>query len=126
MHASTQRNSSNASRGDSQTSNLKEPSPSAKPPAQFLRGAELHRSRIAAYQAAAADGFAGVPFNHERNGTYTSPKHAAFVVGCWLRETGRTAPIDAHPSRGDLFKVNDMLLRIGWCHITSPVITREA
>jgi hypothetical protein len=77
------------------------------------------------YQAAAEDGFAGIEHDTRRHGLYTSPLHAAYVVGRWLRETGRAAPRDARASRGDLFKVSDMTLRIHWAHIQFPTITRE-
>ena len=79
-------------------------------------------TRKAAYMAAAKDGFEGKEFS----GLYTSTRHACYCVGQWLQESGRSAPRDIRPSRGDLMRCNDMLLRIDWNHSYKyPTITRE-
>lgn len=77
------------------------------------------------YLQAARDGFAGVPYDGARHGLLTSAMHACYVVGAWLQETGRCAPRDVRPSRGDTMRCNDMLLRLDWRNVKFPTITRE-
>lgn len=42
----------------------------------------------------------------------TSNHDWAWHVGAWLKRTGRSAPRDVRPSRGDTFHVNGMKVRI--------------
>ena len=96
------------------------------PPNNQGAGSKSKKQAAAEYLAAANDGFAGVEHEVRRHGMHTSPIHAAYVVGRWLRETGRAAPREPRPSRGGLFKVSDMTVRIHWTHVQFPTITREA
>jgi len=74
---------------------------------------------------AARDGFEMVPYDAARHGLLTSPKHAAYCVGRWLRESGRAAPSEVRPSRGDLMHCNGMLVRLQWSDVRFPIISRE-
>ena len=76
--------------------------------------------------AAASDGYAGAEYNPLRHGLLTSSVHAAFCLGRHLHETGRSAPRDVRPGRGDLMHANDMLWRLDWSSVKFPTITREA
>ena len=126
MNAATQRNTATASRGDSPDSSREGQSKEKVPGRpQPQTPAEWKRFYLAEYQQAADDGYSGMDFDHERHGMYTSPKHAAYVVGRWLLDTRQGAPVTARPSRGDLLKVGDMTVRIHWTNVKFPRITRE-
>lgn len=76
---------------------------------------------------AALDGFEGQEFDHARHGLFTSTHHAAFCLGQFLRDTGRTAPRGVRPGRGDLMHGNDCLWRLNWAvSVKHPTITRES
>jgi hypothetical protein len=79
------------------------------------------KADIAAYTAAAQAAYEGAEFR----GLYTSPLHAAHCIGEHFQATGRTAPRDVRPSRGDLMHANDMLFRFDWRNVKHPTITRE-
>jgi hypothetical protein len=73
----------------------------------------------------AVDGFQGVPYDARAHGLLTSTNHAAYCVGEWMRESGRTMPQEVRPSRGDTMHVNGMLVRLDWRNVKFPTITRE-
>lgn len=74
---------------------------------------------------AAADGYSGAAYNPAAHGMLTSSLHAAYCVGEFFRATGRTAPAEVRPGRGDLMHCNGMLFRLNWCHVRHPTISRE-
>jgi hypothetical protein len=80
------------------------------------------KAQIAEFTAIAKRGY----LNQEFIGLYTSAMHAAFCIGRHLAETGRTAPHDVWPGRGDLIHANGMLWRLNWTSIKHPTISRES
>jgi len=52
----------------------------------------------------------------------SSPNGLAWLVGRWLRVTGRSAPRDVRPGRGYRIRANDMLLLV---ESSSGGVTRE-
>lgn len=79
------------------------------------------KADIAAYTAQALAGYNGAEFV----GLYTSSMHAAHCLGEHLQATGRTAPRDVRPSRGDTMHANDCLWRFDWRNVKHPNIYRE-
>lgn len=57
-------------------------------------------------------------------GLFTSAMHAAWCCGRWASETGRTAPTECRPSRGDKMHYNGMLLELDWRNVKVPKIER--
>lgn len=76
---------------------------------------------IAEYTAEAQRGFDDMEFV----GLWTSAMHACWCIGNHLRDTGRPAPRDVRPGRGDLVHANDMLFRLDWRNVKYPNIYRE-
>ena len=79
------------------------------------------KKEIAKYTAQALAGFNGAEFS----GLYTSSMHAAHCLGEHFQATGRPAPRDVRPSRGDTMHASDMLFRFDWRSVKHPAITRE-
>lgn len=79
------------------------------------------KKEIADFTAQALAGYSGAEFS----GLCTSPMHAAHCLGEHFKVTGRPAPRDVRPSRGDTMHASDMLFRLDWRHVKHPTITRE-
>jgi hypothetical protein len=53
----------------------------------------------------------------------TSVSGDAWAIGRWLNQTGRAAPREVRKSRGNSYRVNDMVIHVEWKNGT-PVIER--